>query len=525
MSLKTGESSGKLPFTQKVKITKTSFELEAQVGLVFNEQYAIALDLGRLSHLPFTLDYRDVVAVFRTSSGEEYEKKMAFYEGSLWILEEGIPEQADELVKLKIEASFDFPDIEKLRAKGFDLLTNLYIPSTYVTDSWLSGLSLSAHSVFTVSSAITGFLEDCQDIVIPALDVWNPVSFDKEAPEDIQFEELSSSIEDIALPSLVVPAISGESQEQLTEALEDTAAALTAEISEVAQRWHQQSAFLDYRYYCYVTFSARDSWSNYPIRPDSIEIDGVPVSFDTETNGNGDLVCIVRSPVKTPYKMAINCEGYQSIFYVLRPELALPGYEFEPLDLGIVYLANISSALTYSLVWGGLPPDLDFHVWSFDEYWVQQEHVYFKNMRESGSIIALDYDDRDSYGPENVQIFKLDPKKWYLLSVHNYSWYHDGIPGEWQMNYEGLTKMTIQYYGNKLELSPYANGSSSLYWWDAYAIHDKKIYFLDTFNVGNRSPRQDFDFRKNKISLEALKKAVQNAKKTVTFEEFRNGDY
>ena len=93
------------------------------------------------------------------------------------------------------------------------------------------------------------------------------------------------------------------------------------------------------------------------------------------------------------------------------------------------------------------------------------------------------------------------------------------------MNYDGLTKMTIQYYGNKLELSPHANGSENIYWWDAYAIHDKKIYFLDTFLTGNRSQSQDFDFRKNELSLNALQRAVENSKKIVTFEQFRKGDY
>ena len=277
----------------------------------------------------------------------------------------------------------------------------------------------------------------------------------------------------------------------------------------------------DLSFYAYLKFYCIDSWSESSILPNKIFINNVPVNFTHELE-DGKFWVTIKAKVTQPYKLTIKKTGYANKNIFLMPKIAHPGYMFDPLIIGEVQLLNITSALTYTLEWGAIPPDLDLHVYSFDENWTQVEHVYFKKMKETQSFIFLDYDDQNSYGPENVQIFNPDPNKYYLFTVHNYSLRRYANDVDAHMNYKGSTRMTIKYHNREIYLSPCSDGTYKTLWWDAFIIHNDRIFVIDSISQDSRTTLETMDFNGNKYARESIKEKLENARFSISLNDLKN---
>jgi hypothetical protein len=97
------------------------------------------------------------------------------------------------------------------------------------------------------------------------------------------------------------------------------------------------------------------------------------------------------------------------------------------------------------------------------------------------SEIILNIDDINGYGPEAIQIFKINKYKYYLFSVHNFSYYKN-----LKENFNDEFNLTIKFNDNKISVSP-KNIKLNAFWYDGFIIHDEKIFIIDKFNLMRNS--------------------------------------
>lgn len=307
--------------------------------------------------------------------------------------------------------------------------------------------------------------------------------------------------------------------------LNENASNLSAQLDEVLNKLEYFNDIDDIKKYAYVRFSCVDQTTHMPIRINGIKINDVQLiypSYTYEKIGDKTYYIVKREVFTNPYKITFIKRNYQEKTYYIRPKFAKSIDDVNVLDLGDVELFSEASELLFTLTWGRIPEDLDFHVYSFDENMNEVEHVWFDHMHSDISDIYLDYDDITSYGPEHVQIFNIDPSKYYLFSIHNYSLMKYELVDDAHMDFEEKTNVRISFYGQNINIEPITDGNRNDYWLDAFIIHDEKFYIINSFASELRSKIETFDFNTQTLETKSVFKKFNAATKIYTFNQFRN---
>lgn len=188
---------------------------------------------------------------------------------------------------------------------------------------------------------------------------------------------------------------------------------------------------------------------------------------------------------------------YDSIINYILPSTIKFNKPIE-IDLGRIPMVQKGKEYAFVLTWEELPSDLDTHMFSFTNNYKQLEHKYFSNSEYNSeySSISLDHDDTShGYEPETITIGNLDPEKYYLWTIHNYSAYQyeihvlDGSINDYsyeqshEFNHDGKTKLNIVIFGNIFSFNPpcQPNDAVESIWLDVCVIHNKKIYVVNKF--------------------------------------------
>ncbi len=103
-------------------------------------------------------------------------------------------------------------------------------------------------------------------------------------------------------------------------------------------------------------------------------------------------------------------------------------------------------------------------------------------MKSDPSKIDIDIDDITSFGPEITHIYNLDPEKWYLYSIHNYSRYVKHEDNNEKMDPEGLVNVNVKLFGLDLNIKP-GDELVGKYWWNVLVIHNNMLYVLNEHEV------------------------------------------
>ena len=179
----------------------------------------------------------------------------------------------------------------------------------------------------------------------------------------------------------------------------------------------------------------------------------------------------------------------KSAFSIKKPSLHYIG------QLDLVRRAKAFAAI---LTWGSLPLDLDFHIWSFKDC-KQLEHVFFKDRKSGETGMTLDTDVRSAFGPETLLVDDLaDPAKWWLISVHNYSYWKHNKQEDAHMNV-GQTKVKLVTGNGESFIE--ARGDFGGYWWDVMLVHAGNVYILNRYNSSRSG---DFNKALSRFELQQL---------------------
>jgi len=227
-----------------------------------------------------------------------------------------------------------------------------------------------------------------------------------------------------------------------------------------------------------VSFSPFEPYYNEWTTIDKVLIDGKEVSF-TMTSENGKITYYVQSIQPMKYELRLKKEGYIDVVFDLKTQIAESIDLVDELSLGNINMLSVHQQLKFIFTWGEYPLDLDTHVYSFSEDLKNVEHMFFLKMKTDESKIDLDVDDVTSYGPETTHIFNLDTKKYYLLTIHNYSRYIVRDETTADMDPDKLVNVKVQLYDFDLNIKPEVDLKEK-YWWDVLLIHDGKIYVLNS---------------------------------------------
>lgn len=95
----------------------------------------------------------------------------------------------------------------------------------------------------------------------------------------------------------------------------------------------------------------------------------------------------------------------------------------------------------FVLSWSNKPADLDLHL-KTDDF-----HISYRNKVNNPSIVSLDRDSMNGFGPETISLKKIDKNKTYEVLVHNYS----------KNSSFGNFATLLIYYDNKLKVSKTIN--------------------------------------------------------------------
>lgn len=261
-----------------------------------------------------------------------------------------------------------------------------------------------------------------------------------------------------------------------------------------------------------IKFNCFDANREKPMYVDNILINDVALNENEYiVNYNDDAITysIIREIESNPYKLTLERTGFLTKELNLRPKYSFDINDVDEFDIGKIPMINIGNLISFYLEWGKYPFDLDLHVYEFSSMFNLISHTYFDNMKTIYSSIVLDADDTDSFGPETVQIFNLNKEKYYLFSIHNFSYYKFQTIENSQFNYENKTNLIIKLNKDKkIKISPYMNYVDS-FWFDGFIIHDEKIYVLNKFAF-SRNSEPDYIFT-NKNDLKELKENFKNS--------------
>lgn len=224
-----------------------------------------------------------------------------------------------------------------------------------------------------------------------------------------------------------------------------------------------------------------------------------------------------------------------------------------------------SSELKVVVEWGKYPTDVDSHLVGLNEDG-NPFHVYYSNPvsynDKDQSIIDLDWDDVDSYGPETTTFRKLNDGQ-YIFYLHNFSGNYQEIYNPDTDDYEEVktsladSEAVIKVYkGNSVEavktikIADLQSTSKDLYFYaygieiknngqdiniipvnkfdsyvDSYDLTDMKSY-LNTIKNSSENFLANEDIDKTKESYQAFIKAFEEAKlvdaETADFETLLN---
>lgn len=141
----------------------------------------------------------------------------------------------------------------------------------------------------------------------------------------------------------------------------------------------------------------------------------------------------------------------------------------------------------FTLTWGEHPRDLDIHLWTppINGY---SYHVYFANRGAINSppYANLDVDDIDSYGPENMTIYRLFNGT-YTIAVHHYCYWGDD-----SLNI-ALSNARVSIYdstGSVVTTLEVPNDSAGKCWWWHIATLDGSTGQLNIINSLSPDPPQ-----------------------------------
>lgn len=212
---------------------------------------------------------------------------------------------------------------------------------------------------------------------------------------------------------------------------------------------------------------------------DEVYVDGRKMRFTT-TIENGKVIHHVMAICSNNYELRLKKAGFLDVVFDMRTKITDDPNGLEEFFIGNINMLAKNQLLKIIFTWGEYPLDLDTHVYSFeDEYDDDMEHAFFLQLKSERSLIDIDIDDVASYGPETTHIFGLDPNRWYLYTIHNYSRYVKRMPENFDMDPEELVNVDVNLYQFNLSIKPTVDLKDK-YWWDVLLIHDGKIYVLNS---------------------------------------------
>jgi hypothetical protein len=180
------------------------------------------------------------------------------------------------------------------------------------------------------------------------------------------------------------------------------------------------------------------------------------------------------------YTLEIKKEGYETTFYNI---VSIGGRVTDNQNSSITPILS-DGEIRVILSWGTHPEDLDAHIWTPDIEGMQY-HVFYDNKgsRNQAPYVALDTDDRDSYGPETITLYDQLTGTYYY-SVHNYSNERDIKESEAQVRIFGDNGLITEPFNIPL------SGEGRV--WNVFTI-DGETLDITRINQISNNPMVDVD--------------------------------
>ena len=252
-----------------------------------------------------------------------------------------------------------------------------------------------------------------------------------------------------------------------------------------------------------VKFRLFDSYLGKYMAASSASIDGNLVKVYFKLEDGSPVTNFIESELgeTVRYTLRIKKKGYSDIVLDMKAKIDYRIEDVPILDLGTLELRANAPQAMITLSWDK-PFDLDSHLYLIERK-RQEDHIFFFKSVSTDKSAETSKDIVDASNLETTKISPLDPDRYYLFSVYNYSRYltSRGIIPDGDkppMNVE--VKVQIRDVEEKIFTlqQPYDS-----WWWDVAVIHNGHIYSIDS--MPNRSKDFFKDLTKKEIE-EVLKK-------------------